>query len=211
MKFQYNPPFLIKKAFPSFQWESKQEKVLFSFDDGPIPETTLLILDILKKHGIKAAFFCVGENIERYPQLYEDLMSEGHLVCNHTFSHTPIRGLSREETVNQIKKFNNLIKEKSGEDVLYFRPPHGTFYLTTPKLLKQMNLKNVMWSLLTYDYKNDLNIVKYAVSKYLEKNSIIVLHDSQKSRDIIAASINYITEEILRKGFQIGAPEECLK
>lgn len=211
MKYQYNPPYLIKKAFSSFQWESKQEKILLTFDDGPIPETTPRILDILNKKNIKAAFFCVGENIERYPELYEDLVSEGHLVCNHTYSHTSITGMSREEAVAQIENFNNLIKEKSGRDVLYFRPPHGKFNLTTPRLMNQLNLKTVMWSLLTYDYKNDLNIAKYAVSRYLKNNSIIVLHDSLKSRDIIAALINYITEEILLKGFQIGAPEECLR
>ena len=74
-----------------------------------------------------------------------------------------------------------------------------------------MNLKAVMWSLLTYDYKNDFNIVKFAVRKYLEKNSIIVLHDSLKSKNIILESINYIVEESSRRGFQIGVPAECLK
>jgi peptidoglycan/xylan/chitin deacetylase (PgdA/CDA1 family) len=211
MKYQYNPPYLIKKAFSSFQWESKTDKILFTFDDGPIPETTPLILGILSHHNIKAAFFCVGDNISRYPDLYRSIVKEGHLVCNHTFNHKPISRLSRNETIEQIQKFNNLIKIKSGEDVLYFRTPRGEFNLSTPSLLKELNLKCVMWSLLTYDYQNDLNIVKHSVEKYLRKNSIIVLHDSLKSRNIIVESINYIAEEISRKGFQIGVPLECLR
>jgi peptidoglycan/xylan/chitin deacetylase (PgdA/CDA1 family) len=153
----------------------------------------------------------VGENIGRYPDLYSRIKDEGHLVCNHTFNHQSITKLNRAETEAQIEKFNNLIKNKSGEDVLYFRPPHGKFNLSTSSLLKEMNLKVVMWSLLTYDYKNDINIVKFAVRKYLERNSIIVLHDNLKSKDIILESINYIVKESSRRGFQIGVPAECLK
>ena len=93
MKYSYNPPDVIKKMFSSFQWKSKTDKVLLTFDDGPIPETTPLILDALSGHKIKAAFFCVGENIQSYPELYRDLIREGHLVCNHTFNHRPITTL----------------------------------------------------------------------------------------------------------------------
>jgi peptidoglycan-N-acetylglucosamine deacetylase len=211
MKYKYNPPYLIKKFFSSFQWESKNDKILFTFDDGPIPETTLIILEILSKYNIKAAFFCVGENIAKYPELYTELKNEDHIICNHTFNHKSISKLNKEEAINQVQKFNNLIKGKSGKDVLYFRPPHGRFNLSTSKLLREMSLKCVMWSLLTYDYKNDYNLVKFAVKKYLEKDSIIVLHDSLKSKDIIIDSIKFIVEESARRGFQIGAPAECLR
>ncbi len=211
MKYSYNPPDVLKKIFSSFQWESKADKVLLTFDDGPIPETTPLILNILAQHNIKAAFFCVGENVERYPELYRDLIMEGHLVCNHTFNHKPITALSRTAAAGQIEKFNNLIKSDFGGDVLYFRPPHGRFNFFTSSLMKEMNLTNVMWSLLTYDFRNDFNVVKFAVNNYLEKSSIIVLHDSLKSKNIIAESINYIVEASSRNGFQIGEPSECLR
>jgi peptidoglycan-N-acetylglucosamine deacetylase len=211
MKFRYNPPDVIKKMFSSFQWESKTDKVLLTFDDGPIPETTPLILDTLSGYNIKAAFFCVGENIQRYPDLCRDLIKEGHLVCNHTFNHKPLTNLNRNDAAGQIERFNNLIKSDFNGDVLYFRPPHGRFNFSTPSLMKEMHLTNVMWSLLTYDFRNDLTIVKFAVNKYLEKNSVVVLHDSLKSKDIIGESIRYIVDESSRKGFQIGAPSECLR
>ena len=211
MKYHYNPPYLIKKIFSSLQWESKTDKILFTFDDGPIPETTHIILETLSNRNIKAAFFCVGENISRYPELYRDIVNEGHLVCNHTFNHRVLSWLKKSEIIEQIEKFNSSIKKESGEDALYFRPPHGKFRLSSLSLLKEMKLKTVMWSLLTYDYKNDINVVKFATRKYLERNSIIVLHDSLKSKDIIVDSINYIADECSRREYQIGDPAECLR
>ena len=211
MKYSYNPPNVIKNMFSSFQWESKTDKILLTFDDGPIPETTPLILNLLSDHNIKAAFFCVGENVQTYPELCHDLLVEGHLVCSHTFNHKPITKLSRGDAGVQIEKFNNLIKQDFGGDVLYFRPPYGRFNFSTPSLMKEFKLTTVMWSLLTYDFKNDLKVVKFAVNKYLKKNSIIVLHDSLKSKEIIVESINHIINEVSHKGFQIGAPAECLR
>jgi peptidoglycan/xylan/chitin deacetylase (PgdA/CDA1 family) len=211
MKYQYNPPYLIKNLFSFFQWDSKIDKILFTFDDGPVPESTPLILDTLLKHNIKAAFFCVGENIEKHPDLYRRIVAGGHLVGNHTYNHKAISKLNRDQAVEQIELFNTVINQHAGNRVLYFRPPYGKFDLSTLGVLKKMNLKTVMWSLLTYDFKKSIGTVKFAAEKYLRKNSIIVLHDSLKSKDIIAGSISYIVEEASHKGFQIGAPAECLR
>ncbi|HSD62516.1 MAG TPA: polysaccharide deacetylase family protein [Ignavibacteriaceae bacterium] len=211
MKYKFNPPYLIKKIFPSFQWESNINKILLTFDDGPVPETTPVILQCLSSYKIKAAFFCVGENIYKYPELYRRIVDEGHLVCNHTFNHKAIPQLNRNELIQQIEKFNSIIKKQSGKEVLYFRPPYGKFSLSSSLILKQNNLKIIMWSLLTNDYQNDINVVKFAVNKYLTRNSIVVLHDSLRSKDIIADSIQYIINECSYKGFQIGDPAECLR
>ncbi|MCK5457074.1 MAG: hypothetical protein KAI45_08095, partial [Melioribacteraceae bacterium] len=111
----------------------------------------------------------------------------------------------------QIELCSKLLEEQSGIRPRYFRPPHGRFDLRTNMFMKRHNLTNVMWSLLTYDYKNDLNIVKFAVQNYITKNSIIVLHDSNKSKDIICASIDSIVEEVDKRGFEFGETSECLK
>src|SRR5512146_932633 len=154
MKYQYSPPYLIKNLFSSFQWDSKIDKILFTFDDGPVPESTSLILDTLLKYNIKAAFFCVGENVERHPDLFMRILAEGHLVGNHTYNHKAISKLDRNQAAGQIELFNNLIDRQYGMDVLYFRPPYGKFNLSSLSDLKKMNIKTVMWSLLTYDFKN---------------------------------------------------------
>ena len=210
-KYLYNPPYLIKKAFNNFQWESVNEKVLITFDDGPNPNTTQIILKELENNSIKAIFFCVGDNLEKYPSLAKEIISAGHSIGNHTSQHKKITTLAHEEIIESILKVQRYSIEYLNYNIQYFRPPHGRFNLDLNKLLQKQNLINVMWSLLTYDYKNDLNIVKFALNNYLNKNSIIVLHDSNKSKNIVADSIKIIVEATQKCKYQIGKPSECLK
>ncbi|MCX7612091.1 MAG: polysaccharide deacetylase family protein [Ignavibacterium sp.] len=211
MKYKYNPPSIIKKIFRSFYWNTVNNKILLTFDDGPISNITADILNILSKHKIKAIFFCVGENILRNISLTGEIIKEGHSIGNHTFNHQVLLNLTDYQKLKQIQKFNTLMLEKFNYQVKYFRPPHGKFDFTTKKALEKLKLKNVMWSLLTYDYKNNLELVKFAVKNFLTNNSIIVLHDSIKSKDIIKDSIEFIVDEVKRNNFTFGEPEECLK
>ncbi len=210
MKYLYNPPLLVKKLFNDFYWNTTNNKVLLTFDDGPNPESTEIILKKLSDEKIKSVFFCVGENIQKYPRLVLSILNEGHSVGNHTFNHKILSKISFQEKDSQIESFNAMVKEKFNYKIKYFRPPHGKFQLSTSGLMKKHHLKNVMWSLLTYDYKNNLSIVKFATQKYLNKNSIIVLHDSNKSKNIIVDSISLIVEEMRKKNYQFGEANKCL-
>ena len=102
-KVMYVPPKLFQKLFPKTIWESRVDKVLFTFDDGPNPATTPIILDKLNEHSIKAVFFCVGENVERYPELSKQIVDEGHLIGNHTQTHKNINFFNREANSNIAK------------------------------------------------------------------------------------------------------------
>lgn len=210
-KYKYNPPTLFKEIFHEFYWDTTNNKILLTFDDGPTPESTELILSYLSKHKIKALFFCVGDNVKKYPELVKSILSEGHTIGNHTFNHKKLKTLSKLEKIYQIKSMNELLENDFNYKVKYFRPPHGRFQLTTNSLLNKFNLKNVMWSLLTYDYKNNFDLVKFAVTNFIKKDSIIVLHDSIKSKDIIRDSIEYIIEQASDKKFSFGEPSECLR
>jgi len=119
--------------------------------------------------------------------------------------------MSREESITEIGVFNDLMKEKFNYSVKYFRPAHGRFNLKTNGILNELNLKCVMWNLLTYDYENNIEKVKYAIDNYLNENSIIVFHDSIKCSDIIEEALNYTIEQAGRKVYQFGEPEDCLK
>lgn len=211
LKYYYNPPVIVKKVFRYFQWNSVNNKILITFDDGPNPNTTKLILNELEKHSIKAIFFCVGENLEYYPEIAEDILLSGHEIGNHTYSHQLITKIDKKLLYQSIANVQNIMLKKFEYEINYFRPPHGRFNLSSNKTIAEFDLINVMWSLLTYDYKNNLNIVKFAVNNYLKKNSIVVLHDSNKSKDIIVNSIKLIVEEVEKKKYQIGRPAECLK
>lgn len=210
-RFLYNPPGIIKWVFNNVIWNTRNKKILLTFDDGPIPETTEIILNLLKENNIRAAFFCVGNNIDKYPALAEKIISGGHLIGNHTFNHKTPSKISKSLLVKEIEEFNKVTYDKLRFVPEYFRPPHGRFDLKTFSVLNQFNLKNVMWSLLTFDYKNDINIVKFGIENFLNNNSLVVFHDSLKSSKIICDSINLIVKVAYEKGYEFGVPEECLK
>ena len=210
MKYHYDPPLIVKKIFNDFYWNTRNNKVLLTFDDGPNPGTTELILKKLSDAKIKSLFFCVGDNVQKYPALVQQIKDEGHSFGNHTLNHKILNEMTYKENYHQISSVNSLFEEKFNIHLKYFRPPHGKFQFSTASLLKKHNLKNVMWSLLPYDYKNDLSIVKFAVGKYLIQNSIIVLHDSNKSKNIIADSISIIADEVRKRNYQYGEANECL-
>ena len=210
MRYLYKPPVIFKTIFNDFYWSTSNNKILLTFDDGPNPGTTEIILKKLSYEKIKALFFCVGDNVQKYPELANQIKDEGHSFGNHTFNHKIFKSISSEEKDYQISSVNSLFEEKFRIKLKYFRPSHGKFQLSTSALLKKHNLKNVMWSLLTYDYKNDLSIVKFAVEKYLKHNSIIVLHDSNKSKNVIADSISIISDEVRKRNYQFGEADECL-
>lgn len=210
-KYLYDPPLLVKKMFYNFQWSTISSKILLTFDDGPNPNTTEKILKELENHSVKAVFFCVGENLEKFPSIAAEIISQGHSIGNHTQKHQKLTKLSKKEIISSIDKVQYFTQENLDYKIKYFRPPHGRFTLGLKNIISERELTNVMWSLLTYDYKNDLNIVKFAVNNYLNTNSIVVLHDSIKSKDIITDSIKYIVENTQKNNYQIGTPAECLK
>ena len=210
MKYKYDPPLLVKKIFNDFRWNTNNGKVLLTFDDGPNPGTTEIILTKLSDENIKALFFCVGENVQKYPELVQQVKDAGHTFGNHTFNHKILNKISNDEKDVQISLANKMFEDQFDIKLRYFRPSHGRFQLSTSSLMRKHQLKNVMWSLLTYDYKNDLSIIKFAVDKYLNHNSIIVLHDSNKSKNIISDSISFIADEIRKRNYEFGEAEECL-
>ncbi len=210
MKWFFDPPFIVKKFYPDFIWNSKTDEILLTFDDGPVPGITDKILKKLNDHSIKAVFFWVGNNVDKYSSLAKEVISEGHSIGNHTFNHTKINKLSNAELINEIEKCLEVIKNKTDYDVRYFRPPHGKLKNNLSQKLVNLKLKNVMWSLLTYDFKDDMKIVKKAINNYLTSDSIVVLHDNIKSERIIIDAIDYLLEKAEHKNYKIGIPQECL-
>ncbi len=211
IRYRCNPPALVKTIFNDFKWNSSADKILLTFDDGPLSGNTETVLKILNNYNVKAAFFCVGNNIRQNPGLTAELLAEGHLIGNHTFNHKKITELPGSELLEEITGFNKLLEDKHAYKVKFFRPPHGKFNLKLNKVLKDKEMINVMWSLLTYDFKCDLNIFKDIVDNYLVKNSIVVLHDSIKSKPIIHEAVEYLLEKIHERGLAAGEPAECLK
>jgi len=211
LNFRYRPPVLVQKFFGNFIWKTSNNKILLTFDDGPTEAATLKILSILRTNKIKSVFFCVGSNIKQYPELAGKILEDGHTIANHTMSHRVLSKINRVEAIEEIKSFNNLMKEKFDYNVKYFRPPLGRFNLKTNSILSDLNMKCIMWNLLTYDFENDIKKVQYTIDNYLSENSLIVFHDNNKSSDLIETALNYTIEKAAKEGIQFGEPEDCLK
>ncbi|MCQ2210306.1 MAG: polysaccharide deacetylase family protein [Paludibacteraceae bacterium] len=189
-------PTVFRKLFPKTVWRlQKPEKTVYlTFDDGPIPEETPFVLDLLRQHNIKATFFCVGENVKKHPEIFQMVLNEGHKVGNHTYNH--LAGLTNfsKKYIENVGKADEYIHSK------LFRPPHGTFRYEQFVFLRR-NYTIVFWDVVTRDYNcklsgdDVLNIVK----KYTRNGSIIVFHDSLKAsknmRYALPRAIEYLKSE----------------
>ena len=153
-----------------------EKAVYLTFDDGPVPEITPWVLDVLDDYGVKATFFMVGDNVQRHPQEYRMVRERGHRVGNHTFNH--LRGLDYSSAyyLENTEKANALI----GTDL--FRPPHG-FMRTMQYRTIHKRYRIIMWDVVTRDYSSLLTgeQVLGKVKRYTRSGSVITFHDSQKS------------------------------
>lgn len=193
------PPFLYRALFPGAIWRiiSQEEKQIFlTFDDGPVPEVTPWVLDVLDEYDVKATFFCVGDNIRKYPEMYQEVLKRGHLTGNHTFNH--LQGW-KTWTKNYIANVNQA--EKYIKTSL-FRPPHGHIrFLQLKFLLSKYNV--IMWDVVTRDYSKKLSgeMVFENVKKYTRDGSIIVFHDSLKAEKNLRYALPRSIEYLLNEGY----------
>lgn len=174
------PPFFYRILYPKAQWRIKiphQKTVYLTFDDGPIPEITPWVLDVLDTYNVKATFFCVGDNVRKYPYLYEEILASGHRVGNHTFHHLQGWITPSNKFLEDTLEASQLI----GSNL--FRPPHGHMIFPQPALLKKNGFKIVMWDVVTRDYNAKLSPERVFdnVKKFTRDGSIIVFHDSLKA------------------------------
>ncbi len=197
--FIEQPPKVLRVLYPCAIWrmDPKEKAVYLTFDDGPIPEITPWVLDLLDKYGIKATFFLVGDNVRKYPEEFQMILERGHRVGNHTYNH--IRGfeyLTKNYMAN-TEKANELIKSD------LFRPPHGHMRAHQYYALRK-KYKVIMWDLVTRDYSNKLNgkQVFEKVKHYLRNGSIITFHDSLKSEQNMKYALPRSIEWILEQGYQ---------
>jgi peptidoglycan/xylan/chitin deacetylase (PgdA/CDA1 family) len=191
-------PKWITKLFPLAVWTlpTGEKTMYLTFDDGPIPEVTPQILEILKEHDIQATFFCVGENVWRNPDIFERIKDEGHNVGNHTYNHLQGIKCSRQYYIDNIEKANNLI----GSNM--FRPPHG--------LMKQSQYfsilnkyKIVMWDVISCDYDPALTPEKCFrnVIDYVHDGSIITFHDSLKAEKNVLEALPRVIRHLKNEGY----------
>lgn len=195
------PPLLYRLLFPEAIWRIKRKGgarvVYLTFDDGPIPEETPWVLDLLDRYGIKATFFMVGDNVRRHPELYAEVRRRGHNVGNHTMHH--LQGMK----VRSVRYLRDISEADALIDSPLFRPPHGLLRWKQAKAIKQ-HYNIVMYDLVTRDYSRKLNgeQVLRNVKRYARDGSLIVFHDSLKALDNLRYALPRAIEWLQQEGYR---------
>jgi len=201
MYFVKTPKF-IQSLFPNFTWNvpNKEKTVYLTFDDGPIAEVTPWVLEQLSNYNAKATFFCVGDNVKKHPQIFEQIQKDGHTVGNHTFNH--LNGWTTDHItyLHNVRNCAHLVKSN------LFRPPYGKLRPKQTQFLER-HYRIVMWDVLSGDW--DPNITKEQclqnVLKHTKAGSIVVLHDSLKSEEKLRYVLPRVLEELTTQGYKFEA------
>jgi len=197
-------PQLLKKLYPGLIWDIKPDKpcIYLTFDDGPIPIVTPFVLNILQQYQAKATFFCIGDNVRKHPDIFEQLKTAGHAIGNHTFNH-----LKGWKTDDKTYLQNTL----QADDLLHtnlFRPPYGRITRSQIKLLKSVkpDIKIIMWDVLSGDFDVALSPEKCLanVLKHTESGSIVVFHDSLKAYERLEYVLPRAMEVWTGKGYEFS-------
>ena len=185
------PPYLLNKAYKKAIWRipTNKREVYLTFDDGPVPEITPWVLSTLKEYNATATFFCVGENVLRYPEIYRQIISEKHSVGNHTFNH--LNGWKTRTAIylDNIQKCSELVSSN------LFRPPYGKLKRSQYSSLLSNQYSIIMWDVLSGDFDKNTSPEKCLrnILESTREGSIIVLHDSIKSKK----NLLYVLPKIL--------------
>ncbi len=193
------PAIWLRWLYPRAAWrmDRNEKAVYLTFDDGPIPEATPFILDTLSQYGIKATFFMVGDNVRKYPELYNKVVAAGHRIGNHTFNH--IGGF--RHTITTYKANADKADQLLHTDL--FRPPHGWMRWDQYIWLRR-KYRIVMWDLVTRDYSKWMTAedVLNNVKRYTRNGSIITFHDSLKSIDKLHYALPEAIKWLKAEGYE---------
>lgn len=203
MWYPVRTPALFRWIYPSLEWKGSaaNKTIYLTFDDGPHPIATPFVLDLLKQHNIKATFFCIGKNVQRYPQIYQRILAEGHQTGNHTQDHRNGWQTSREDYLENIFTATQYI------DASLFRPPYGRITKAQIKSVQQQfAYRIIMWDVLSGDFDTQLQPEQCwrQVKKAVRPGSIIVFHDSEKAWQRMQYALPRTIDHFLAQGYQFG-------
>lgn len=197
-------PVFLRWIYPQLIWKKHVKNTIFlTFDDGPIPEVTPFVLDKLKEYGAKATFFCIGDNVRKYPEIYQRILDDGHSVGNHTFNHLKGWETDDEEYLDNYEQCRQYVNSD------LFRPPYGRIKKSQVAKLKKVNpeIEIIMWDVLSGDFDTTLKPEK-CLRKTVNNTcpgSIVVFHDSLKAFPILEDVLPKALEFWKRKGYAFEA------
>jgi len=214
-------PLVVKKMFPNYIWNISPTKktIYLTFDDGPTPEITDWTLKTLNAFNAKATFFCIGDNVKKYPDIFNNILKDGHAIGNHTFNHIKGWKTKHKDYIANIElcestikaqipnsKFQNSQSSIANHQFLttnLFRPPYGQITPKQGKNLIKRGYKIIMWDVLSFDWDNNTTqdkCLNHVISKS-KNGSIIVFHDSIKASKNMTYALPKILEYFSSKNY----------
>jgi len=195
-------PWLLKKLYPNFVWDMAHapRRIYLTFDDGPIPIVTPFVLNILKQYNAKATFFCIGDNVCKHPDIFEQVKNDDHAIGNHTFNH--LKGWDTDDKIY----LDNFLQADKLLDTKLFRPPYGRMKKSQLKLLQEAKpgVQAIMWNILSADF--DVNITPEKCLDNVLKNTkggdIVLFHDSLKAKERMEYALPRAMEVWSREGYE---------
>lgn len=202
-------PQFIKRIFPNYVWDfSSKDKVLYlTFDDGPTPEITQWTLNTLKQYNAKATFFCIGNNVNKHPELFHAVLKDGHSIGNHTQDHVKGWETSTKTYIEDVIKAETIINKELATTKIklsLFRPPYGQLKKSQGKAVIKLGYKIIMWSVVAFDWEQKISkeqCLKNVINKVSIKNNIIVFHDSMKASRNMMYALPKVLEHFSKKGY----------
>jgi len=196
-------PVFVSKIYNKRLWrfDNKEKNIYLTFDDGPTPSVTEWALELLEKFNAQATFFCIGENVKNYPELFQKILSGGHSIGNHTYNHLNGWKVKNSDYFKNIEKADHLIGQKSK----LFRPPYGKMTNSQANYLrKKIGYNIVMWDVLSADFDSSINVddCHQNVIQNTKNGSIIVFHDSIKAEKKLRFVLPKILEYYSALGFK---------
>lgn len=198
-------PSIITRSLKNMSWNLNGEtkSVYLTFDDGPTPKVSEWVLNKLDEYNAKGTFFCLGRNVDAYPEIYNEIVKRGHSVGNHTYSHMKGYSASTQRYMDDIELADELIDSK------LFRPPYGRIL---PRQVKAVlpHYKIIMWEVLSVDYNRKISgerVVKNVINN-VKPGSIVVFHDSDKARKNLYYALPVVMEYLKKEGYEMKAIDE---
>ena len=187
--------------------KSSSKVIALTFDDGPDSVWTPKVLEVLRRYNVKATFFCIGDEVNKHPQLVKQLQEEGHLIGNHTYYHTSFFPLlSRKKMVAELQRCDRAIKNATGEQVTLFRPPFGVTNPTIAASVRELGYKVVGWSIRSFDtVKSEREKVLRRILKKAHAGGVILMHDNLENSDWL---LEQVIVHLYERGYEIKRLDE---
>lgn len=205
MRFWVKTYRFIKMLFPKYVWSipNEEQKVYLTFDDGPIPEITEWVLDQLALHHAKATFFCIGDNIDKLPAIFQKIIAQKHSIGNHTYNHLKGWKTNTATYLENMEQCQASIQNQGGVTTHLFRPPYGKIKRMQAKVLLKKGYSIIMWEVLSRDFDTTISKEECLqnVLQNIQPGSIIVFHDSIKAFPNLHYALPKTLEYLKEKGF----------